>query len=136
MPLSKRLRTSMVAPVTSGSPTGTVSFLNGTKVLGTSTVVGGTASIATVLAPGNDLLTASYSGDTNFAASISGETTEAVIPSGFSLALTSSSLTVPVGSSGTDTLTVAATGGYTGTLNLQCMGLPADTYRAKFAILA
>jgi hypothetical protein len=126
VPLSKRLRTSMVAPVTSGSPTGTVSFLNGTKVLGTSTVVGGTASIATVLAPGNDLLTAS----------ISGETTEAVIPSGFSLALTSSSLTVPVGSSGTDTLTVAATGGYTGTLNLQCMGLPADTYRAKFAILA
>jgi Bacterial Ig-like domain (group 3)/MBG domain (YGX type)/FG-GAP-like repeat len=59
-----------VAPATSGTPTGTVSFsINGTP-LGTATLAGGTATYSTTTLPlGENVITASYSGDGNFTAS-------------------------------------------------------------------
>jgi hypothetical protein len=61
-----------VAPTTgSGSPTGTVTFLDGTTTLGTGTLASGTASFTGSLAAGAHAITASYGGDTTYAASVS-----------------------------------------------------------------
>jgi hypothetical protein len=54
------------------TPGGTVTFFDGSTVLGTSTVSGGTATLSTsTLPPGKHSLTAVYSGDTNFVTSTS-----------------------------------------------------------------
>jgi hypothetical protein len=59
-----------VTPKASGMPTGTVTFMNGSKILGTSPLNGGTAKFSTAaLAVGRHCITAAYSGDTNFAVS-------------------------------------------------------------------
>jgi hypothetical protein len=56
----------------SGSPTGTVSFQDGTTALGTGTVSGGVATFQTqTLARGTHNITATYSGDANFNGSTS-----------------------------------------------------------------
>jgi Bacterial Ig-like domain (group 3)/MBG domain (YGX type)/FG-GAP-like repeat len=53
-------------PATSGTPTGTVSFFNNGSPLGTASLVNGTATYSTTLPLGNNSITASYGGDTNF----------------------------------------------------------------------
>ena len=59
-----------VAPAASGTPTGTVSFFNNGNPLGTATLTGGVATYSAGAMPlGNNVITASYSGDTNFTAS-------------------------------------------------------------------
>jgi hypothetical protein len=55
----------------SGAPTGTITFFDGTTVVGTAQVVNGQAFLSLHLAPGTHRLTASYSGDADFLASIS-----------------------------------------------------------------
>jgi uncharacterized membrane protein len=61
-----------VAPKASGTPTGTVKFMDGSTILGTSALTGGTAKFSTAtLAVGHHRITASYSGDTTFADSTS-----------------------------------------------------------------
>ncbi len=61
-----------VTPEASGTPTGTVKFMDGSTILGTSSVTGGTAKFSTAtLAVGHHRITASYSGDTTFAGSTS-----------------------------------------------------------------
>src|SRR5271170_5367777 len=65
----------------SGSPTGTVTFSDGTTSLGTATVNKGTATFSTsTLAAGSHSITASYSGDSNFAGSMSSVATVVVSP--------------------------------------------------------
>ena len=62
--------TATVAPTTSGTPTGTVQFLNGTTLLGTGTLSDGVATYnATSLALGDNSITAVYSGDDSFTSS-------------------------------------------------------------------
>ena len=59
-----------VAPKASGTPTGTVTFKSGSKILGASPLNAGAAKFSTAaLAVGRHCVTAAYSGDTNFAAS-------------------------------------------------------------------
>lgn len=61
--------TATVAPVSpaAGTPTGTVTFMDGTTVLGTGTLTNGTATFSTTsLSQGNHSITATYSGDTSF----------------------------------------------------------------------
>jgi Bacterial Ig-like domain (group 3)/FG-GAP-like repeat len=61
-----------VAPTTgSGTPTGTVTFLDGAVTLGTGTLSSGTASFTGSLAAGTHSITASYGGDTTYAGSVS-----------------------------------------------------------------
>lgn len=65
--------TATVAPASSGSLTasGTVSFSEGTKTLGTATLSGGQAQLSvSSLALGDHSITATYSGDTNFRGSV------------------------------------------------------------------
>jgi sugar lactone lactonase YvrE len=66
---------SAVAPG-SGTPTGTVTFYDGTALLGTATLSFGTASLTAPLTSlGEQAITARYSGDANFAASVTGTIT-------------------------------------------------------------
>ena len=55
----------------SGTPTGLVTFKDGSTVLGTKTLSGGTAQLTTPLAAGSNSITVVYGGDTNFITSTS-----------------------------------------------------------------
>ncbi len=71
--------TATVASTTTGTPTGTVEFFNGTTSLGTATLTGGVASLPpTALPTGANAITAQYSGDTTFTSSNSPVTTVTV----------------------------------------------------------
>ncbi len=118
--------TATVAPGsgTTGTPTGTVTFEEGTTVLGTATLgTSGTAtfSIAT-LAVGSHTITAAYGGDANFATS-SGTTVEAVSQAGSTTTLAASPNTATAGQTVTLTATVTpdarSTGTPTGTVTFE-----------------
>jgi Bacterial Ig-like domain (group 3)/FG-GAP-like repeat/FG-GAP repeat len=74
--------TATVSPSTTGTPTGTVSFLDGTNSLGSSLLNGnGIAMLSTsALSAGTHSIAAAYSGDTNFKASTSPVLSQAVQP--------------------------------------------------------
>jgi Bacterial Ig-like domain (group 3)/Beta-propeller repeat len=72
--------TATVAPQFSGTPTGTVKFLNGATVLATKYLSGGKASFATSkLPPGSNMITAVYAGDSNFTGSTSAPVNQFVL---------------------------------------------------------
>ena len=69
--ISFRVNVSAVFPA-KGTPTGTVTFLDGSTTLGSLTLTGGGATFTTPsLSRGNHLISADYSGDGNFLASAS-----------------------------------------------------------------
>ena len=91
----------------SGTPTGSVTFLDGTTVLGTGTLSGGVASyVASSLAIGNHSITVSYAGDTNFTGSTSPVLTQTVSLASTAVSLSSSSNPVAQGHSVTFTAKV------------------------------
>jgi hypothetical protein len=62
-----------------GTPTGSVTFFNGTTSLGSATLSGGTATFATAALPvGSDSVTAVYNGDGNYASATSQAVAETV----------------------------------------------------------
>jgi hypothetical protein len=69
-----------------GTPSGTVSFYDGTTLLGTSTLTAGSASFATALTAGTQILTAVYAGDTNFTGNTSPTLAQIVTDFSFTLA--------------------------------------------------
>lgn len=116
--------TSMVG---SGSPSGTVTFLDGTTTLGTGTLTGSTATFSTSgLAIGPRSITASYGGDSLFLASTSTPLAQTIVAATITLSATPTALTVQRGSTGTATITVTPMGAYTGSLNFSCGMLPAN----------
>jgi hypothetical protein len=69
-----------------GTPTGTVTFIDGSTALGTSTLTGGTATFSTSsLTMGTHAITVAYGGDQNFLAATSSPLTESVGDFGFSI---------------------------------------------------
>jgi hypothetical protein len=71
----------VTATVTPAGATGTVRFLDGATVLGTTILSGGTAALSTAaLAVGTHAITADYSGDANAASSTSAAIAEVVKP--------------------------------------------------------
>jgi predicted secreted protein len=69
--------TAVVTSPASGTPTGMVTFYSGTINLGTAPLMGGSAAITTsTLPPGDDTITAVYSGDTDFLGSTSSSLVE------------------------------------------------------------
>ena len=73
----------LTATVTSsgGTPTGTVTFNNGTTILGTATLSSGVAKLTkSTLPAGRDSITATYNGDTLFATSTSAVLSQVVNP--------------------------------------------------------
>ncbi|MFZ0478080.1 MAG: Ig-like domain-containing protein [Terriglobales bacterium] len=78
-----------VSSTVSGTPTGTVTFNDGSKMLGTATLSGGTAVLSiTGLSLGSNSLTATYNGDSSNSGS-QGTFTEAVNPATIRLTLSS-----------------------------------------------
>jgi hypothetical protein len=96
---------------TGGTPTGTVTFLNGSTSLGTGTLSGGIATFATTTLPGGtDSITASYQGDSTFASSTSAVLMQVVTLKPSTTSLTSSP-NPSFGQSVTFTATVSGSGG-------------------------
>jgi Bacterial Ig-like domain (group 3)/MBG domain (YGX type) len=117
--------TATVASTTSGTPTGTVQFLNGSSVLGTGTLSSGVATFTTTaLAAGTYVVTASYAGDANFSSSISSAAPVTVVAPDYSITSNPTSLTIKQGQSGTATFTVTPVGGFNQTITFACAGLP------------
>jgi autotransporter-associated beta strand protein len=92
-----------------GTPTGTVSFYEGSTLLGTGTLSSGTASIsASSLAAGTHTITATYSGDADFNSS-NAAPVSLVVDKETSSATLSQPSTIVYGQAGTLTVTVAST---------------------------
>jgi len=121
--------TAQVSSDTTGTPTGTVSFYDGTVLLNTAPLTAGVASYSTAaLAPGiTHALSATYNGDTTFNSSSStASVTVVVAPLNFTMTLSGpSSATVVPGGSFTYQVTVTPDYGvYSGTVNFAVAGLP------------
>jgi trimeric autotransporter adhesin len=128
---------------TSGvAPTGTVAFKDGATVVGTSAVSAGKATLATsALALGARSLTASYSGDSNYAAVTSAALTVTVKPP--TPQVSSAPINVAHGSGGPIDLSQIVSGGATcveivrppvnGTATVTCSAAAAGAARASAA---
>jgi hypothetical protein len=92
----------------SGTPTGTVTFMNGTTILGTGSLAGGKATFSTAaLKAGSNSITAVYGGSAAFNASTSAVLTQTVHKASTTTTLTSSLDPSKLGAAVTFTITVA-----------------------------
>jgi hypothetical protein len=83
--------TATIHPSTSGTPTGTVTFKDGTTTLGTVALTNSAAALTSAtLAAQSHSITARYSGDANFAASTSPVLLQSITKAATSIVLTSS----------------------------------------------
>jgi hypothetical protein len=114
--------TATVKPTTTGTPTGTVTFKDGTKVLGTGTLGAGVANFTTKsLAVGAHSIAAGYSGSGNFSGSMSSVLKQTVNKAATSTALVSTPNPSTVGQAVKFTATVKAStsGTPTGTVTFK-----------------
>jgi hypothetical protein len=104
-----------VAPGT-GTPTGTVTFKDGTATLGTGTLTGGTATFSTsALIVGNHSITAVYGGDSSFSSSTAAALTQTVNTGASATTVASSANPSASGQTVTFTVTVTAVAPASGT---------------------
>ncbi len=106
------------APGSTGTPSGTVTFLDGVTALGTGTLASGVAGYSTsALTVGTHSITAVYAGDTHFSGSTSSAVTitvnPVVVPVSTSTALTASTASAISGTSVTFTAIVSPVSGTT-----------------------
>ncbi len=113
------------------SPTGSVTFLNGTATLGAGTLTSsGLATLeATSLPVGAASITAAYAGDSNFGASTSSALPIAVTAPvvDFTVAATPSSRTVYMGQAASYEITITPVSGVILPVTLRCSQLPANS---------
>ncbi len=116
-PVTLTATVSVNAPGT-GTPTGTLVFMDGATTLGTATLnASGVATFSTAaLAVGSQSVTAIYSGDTNFISSTSGPVAQVVNKANTTTGIASSVNPSVVGASVTFTATVSVTAPGSGTL--------------------
>jgi hypothetical protein len=129
--------TATVTPGTSGVPTGTVSFFDGSTQIGTSTLSAGSAAVSTsTMAAGSHSVTAVYSGDNNYNSSTSIQVNELVSTPGFSLSSTPATPTsMPAGGSAQSTITINPSGGFNpSTVTLSCAIIPAVSNPATCSV--
>jgi hypothetical protein len=112
-------------------PTGSVSFFNGSTMLGGGTVdaTGMAAISSSSLAAGSYSVTAVYSGDATFAPSTSSAvalTVTAAPPPDFGITLAQSSVTIAYGTTATikDGINVTSSSGFNQAVALSCSGAP------------
>jgi sugar lactone lactonase YvrE len=112
---------------TTGSPSGTVTFYDGSTTLGTRTLSTGVATLTvSSLLLGTHSITASYAGDYNFYASNASATQLTVIAPQYTVTAASSSLSVASSQTITDVFTLTGVGGYSGTVTFSCDNLPVN----------
>jgi hypothetical protein len=106
-----------------GTPTGTVTFFDGTTSIGSATLNGSGVASTTipVLSTATHSITAVYGADTNF----NGSTSSAVqLVVDYSVSANPSSVVMHAGQTATSTFTVTPTGGFTGPVTFSCSTLP------------
>jgi uncharacterized repeat protein (TIGR03803 family) len=108
------------------TPTGQVTFFNGTAILGTAMLgADATATFQTSFAnTGVYSITASYGGNAVYAPSASTPLTETVVTPTVSGSISPSSVTIQSGKTGQLVITITPVGAYTGTINFSCGTLP------------
>jgi hypothetical protein len=126
--------TGLVTGTTAATPTGSVEFWNGATRLGKAALnANGEATYSTAsLAVGTHELTAVYLGDLDFAGSTSPDYAQTVVAPDFSLTTNPTAITLGPGKTGNVIVTLAPVGGFTGTVNLACVG-PAANFKCGFA---
>ena len=111
------------------APSSSVTFYNGTAVLGMGTVVNGSATLtisfptSTVISTNS--LTAVYSGDSNYLTSTSLPLSVLSGPVGFLLSGVPTAITISQGQTALASFTVSPLFAYAGTITFSCQGLPA-----------
>ena len=120
--------TASVAGAT-GTPVGSVTFLDGATVIGTGTLTASaTTSTATftttALTAGTHSITATYTGVNGYVSSTSAAISQIVTAPLLAAAFVPSSINVTYGGSGTATLVLSPVGGFTGTATFACATLP------------
>jgi len=119
--------TATVAPAYSGTPTGTVSFFDGSTSLGNATLSSGVATFstsATALIAGSHSISAKYNGDSNYLASSSAAFVQTINPAATVTTLASNANPSAVGKSVNFTAQVSSSvnGNLTGTVNFYLDG--------------
>jgi len=110
-----------------GTPTGTVTFNDGSNMLASPvSLTGGMAQLVTAtLAAGSHSITAVYNGDANFAGSTSAALTQDVAPNFTFATPNPPSATVSAGSSATFTISMSGQNGFNSAVSLSCTkGVP------------
>lgn len=108
------------------NPTGTVTFYNGTTVIGTGTLVTALANSSTAtftsatLPAGSDIITAVYAGDSYFAPGTSNSVTVTVQDFTIAPVTSPATLTIPQGDSGQASFIIAGLAGYSGQIQVTC----------------
>jgi sugar lactone lactonase YvrE len=108
-------------------PTGTVTFYNGSTVLGSATVDStGAATITPSLALGSNYsVDAVYSGDSEHGSSTSSALSVSGTPVDFGVTVTPATVTMASSQNATVTVTLTSNANFTGTIGLGCSTLPA-----------
>ncbi len=113
------------------SPSGSVSFMAGSTVLGTAPVNTSGAAVfssqSASLPLGTYTITAVYSGDAGFAASTSNAVTIAILQPQFNVSGAPAALNVSTNGSVSGSFVLTPISGYTGGVDFACTGLPANT---------
>jgi hypothetical protein len=126
--VNEQQQVTLTAKVTGNSPTGTVTFLNGTTSLGTAPISGGSASLTTSFANAGPVsVTASYGGDQNNLDSTSATVTITVVAPSFAVAVSPASATITPGQSATFTMTVTPVGGFASAVTFSCGAMPSQS---------
>ncbi len=117
--------TTQVLGTISGTPTGTVTFYNGTTAIGTASLSaqGGATYTTTTTTYPSYVFQAVYSGDTNYAGSASATT---ALTADFGIVQAATSINVAAGTAASTTVTLTPYFNYSDTLSFSCSGLPVD----------
>jgi hypothetical protein len=118
--------TATVQPPGGGTPTGSVTFLDGITPIGVAQLTAGSASLSTTLSGGTHTITAVYAGGPGFTGSTSGALTPSVLDFNFTLGSTTSGSQIVVpGGVATYVFTLLPQGGsVTLPVTLSATGLP------------
>jgi hypothetical protein len=111
---------------TGPTPTGTVTFSNGTTTVGSATLdASGVATLTPNLPTGSYSIVASYGGDTVHGPSKSAAVSISGAPAGFNFTVTPATVSLQASQNATLTVNITSEGGFTDTIGLGCGSLPA-----------
>lgn len=106
-------------------PTGTITFNNGTTVIGTATLdSSGVATLVPNLPTGNYNIVASYGGDSIHSPSQSSPVSINGAPAGFSISVAPPTLTLVSGQNGTLSVTLSSNAGFADSIGMGCLSVP------------
>ncbi len=107
-------------------PSGVVTFKDGSSIIGAATVdATGVATLTPDLSPGNHSIVASYAGDTIHAPSDSPALSVSSIPVNFAVGVSPGSVSIPTKQNITLNVTFTSASGFTDTIGMGCLSLPA-----------